>query len=107
MIIGVPKEIKNHEYRVGFTPTSVREAVRHGHTVSVQQNAGQGIGSSDADYEAALAKYKLPFVKTQKHYAEFAAKKLKEGNELNSVVTLFNPNGLSPVGSPASIVVPR
>ena len=56
MHIGVPKEIKNHEYRVGFTPTSVREAVRHGHTVLVQQNAGQGIGSSDADYEAAGAK---------------------------------------------------
>jgi len=56
MLIGVPKEIKNHEYRVGFTPMSVREAVRHGHTVLVQANAGQGIGSSDADYEAAGAK---------------------------------------------------
>ena len=32
MLIGVPKEIKNHEYRVGMTPLSVREAVRHGHT---------------------------------------------------------------------------
>jgi alanine dehydrogenase len=56
MLIGVPKEIKNHEYRVGMTPTSVREAVRHGHTVWVQQNAGAGIGSSDSDYEKAGAK---------------------------------------------------
>jgi alanine dehydrogenase len=56
MLIGVPKEIKNHEYRVGFTPTSVREAVRHGHEVWVQTNAGAGIGSSDADYVAAGGK---------------------------------------------------
>jgi alanine dehydrogenase len=56
MLIGVPKEIKNHEYRVGFTPTSVREAVRHGHQVWVQANAGSGIGSSDADYVSAGAK---------------------------------------------------
>jgi alanine dehydrogenase len=56
MLIGVPKEIKNHEYRVGFTPTSVREAVRHGHEVWVEANAGAGIGSSDADYTSAGAK---------------------------------------------------
>ncbi len=56
MLIGVPKEIKNHEYRVGFTPISVREAMRHGHSVWVQKNAGAGIGASDADYEKAGAK---------------------------------------------------
>lgn len=56
MLIGVPKEIKNHEYRVGMTPTSVKEAVRHGHEVWVQANAGSGIGASDADYTAAGAK---------------------------------------------------
>ena len=55
MLIGVPKEIKNHEYRVGFTPMSVREAVRHGHTVWVEANAGSGIGVSDADYGHAGA----------------------------------------------------
>ena len=53
MLIGVPKEIKNHEYRVGMTPISVREAVRNGHKVWVQENAGGGIGASDADYTAA------------------------------------------------------
>ena len=56
MLIGVPKEIKNHEYRVGMTPTSVKEAVRHGHEVWVQANAGSGIGATDADYTAAGAK---------------------------------------------------
>jgi len=55
MLIGVPKEIKNHEYRVGMTPMSVREAVRHGHKVWVQANAGGGIGASDADYTQAGA----------------------------------------------------
>ena len=55
MLIGLPKEIKNHEYRVGLTPLSVREFVRHGHKVMVEKNAGSGIGSSDADYKAAGA----------------------------------------------------
>ncbi len=50
MIIGVPKEIKNHEYRVGLTPGSVHECVAHGHKVLVQSNAGTGIGASDDDY---------------------------------------------------------
>jgi alanine dehydrogenase len=40
MLIGVPKEIKNHEYRVRLTPTAVREAVHHGHGVVVEINAG-------------------------------------------------------------------
>ena len=56
MLIGVPKEIKNHEYRVGMTPTSVKEAVRHGHQVWVEANAGSGIGTADADYVQAGAK---------------------------------------------------
>ncbi|MDF2691350.1 MAG: ald 1, partial [Gammaproteobacteria bacterium] len=50
MLIGVPKEIKNHEYRVGLTPGSVSELVRHGHQVMVETNAGAGIGFSDQDY---------------------------------------------------------
>lgn len=50
MLIGVPKEIKNHEYRVGMAPASVREAIKNGHQVLVQANAGEGIGVSDAEY---------------------------------------------------------
>jgi len=49
-IIGVPKEIKNHEYRVGMVPSSVAEVVQRGHKVIVQKNAGAGIGCSDQDY---------------------------------------------------------
>jgi alanine dehydrogenase len=56
MLIGVPKEIKNHEYRVGLTPESAGECVSHGHRVLVETNAGSGIGASDADYIAAGAK---------------------------------------------------
>jgi len=52
MLIGVPKEIKNHEYRVGMAPASVREAIKHGHQVMVESAAGEGIGVSDADYAA-------------------------------------------------------
>jgi len=56
MLLGVPKEIKNHEYRVGMTPVSVRETVAHGHSVVVETNAGMGIGNSDSDYEATGAR---------------------------------------------------
>ena len=54
-LIGVPKEIKNHEYRVGMTPASVRELIDSGHLVMVETLAGNGIGSSDEDYIAAGA----------------------------------------------------
>ena len=56
MRIGVPKEIKVHEYRVGMTPAAVREAVHHGHEVLVQKGAGFGIGLFDEQYAAAGAK---------------------------------------------------
>ena len=51
MNVGIPKEIKNNENRVGMTPAGVSELVRHGHTVFVQHTAGDGSGFSDADYE--------------------------------------------------------
>ena len=50
MLIGVPKEIKNHEYRAGLTPSSVRELVNRGHEVIVQSQTGIGIGLEDSDY---------------------------------------------------------
>ena len=56
MRIGVPKEIKNHEYRVGLVPAGVRELVASGHQVLVQTSAGAGIGVEDAAYVAAGAK---------------------------------------------------
>ena len=55
MRIGVPKEIKVQEYRVGLIPANVGELVHHGHEVIVEHHAGAGIGMSDADYEEAGA----------------------------------------------------
>jgi alanine dehydrogenase len=52
MRIGVPREIKVHEYRVGLTPAAAAELVAAGHQVIVERNAGSGIGFSDADYQA-------------------------------------------------------
>ena len=55
MRIGVPREIKTQEYRVGLTPSSVREIVHHGHQVSVETGAGLGANFDDADYLAVGA----------------------------------------------------
>lgn len=55
MLIGVPKEIKNHEYRVGLTPAAVKEFVVHGHQVLVEDNAGTAIGFTNEEYIAAGA----------------------------------------------------
>src|SRR6185295_12777896 len=56
MLIGVPKEIKTHEYRVGLVPSSVRELIHNGHKVLVQTGAGSGIGFDDKAYKAAGAR---------------------------------------------------
>ena len=61
MIVGVPREVKTHEYRVGLTPTSVRELAAHGHQVVVETNAGMGIGASDPAYEKAGARIGDPW----------------------------------------------
>jgi alanine dehydrogenase len=55
MLIGVPKEIKNHEYRVGLTPSSVMELAKHGHQVMIERNAGAGVDFSDDQYLVAGA----------------------------------------------------
>ena len=55
MRIGVPKEVKTHEYRVGLVSGSVRELVHHGHQVVVERGAGSGIGIDDQDYVRAGA----------------------------------------------------
>ena len=63
MIIGIPKEIKNNENRVGMTPAGVRELVAHGHTVYVQHTAGEGSGFADDEYVGAGAVI-LPDIET-------------------------------------------
>jgi len=61
VIVGVPRELKTHEHRVGLTPTSVREVVAHGHKVVIEKGAGAGIGASDATYEKAGARIGDPW----------------------------------------------
>lgn len=56
MLVGVPKEIKPQEHRVGLTPAGVRQLVGHGHDVVVEQSAGEGSGIADAEYLAAGAR---------------------------------------------------
>lgn len=55
MKVGVPKEVKTHEYRVGLTPGAVREYVAAGHSVMVETNAGAGIGATDDNYRRSGA----------------------------------------------------
>ena len=56
MLVGVPKEIKDNEFRVGMTPAAVAELVHHGHEVIVETEAGLGSGSPDEEYVRAGAK---------------------------------------------------
>jgi alanine dehydrogenase len=55
MIVGVPKEVKNHEYRVAMVPAGVKSLVQDGHTVLIQASAGEGSGISDSEYAGAGA----------------------------------------------------
>ena len=73
MIIGVPKEIKNNENRVGMTPSGVQEMTKRGHTVYVQASAGDNSGFSDAAYTAAGAKI-LPAIEEVYAIAEMIVK---------------------------------
>jgi alanine dehydrogenase len=69
MRIGVPREIKNHEYRVGLTPAAARELIHHGHTVFVETGAGLGAGLTDEEYTAIgatiVADAKAVFAQTE------------------------------------------
>ena len=73
MVIGVPKEIKNNENRVGITPAGVAELVKHGHTVYVQQTAGANSGFGDEDYVNAGARM-LPTIEEVYAAAEMIVK---------------------------------
>jgi alanine dehydrogenase len=55
VIVGIPKEVKNHEYRVAATPEGVRELVHAGHRVVVEASAGEGSAIADEQYTAAGA----------------------------------------------------
>lgn len=99
MLIGVPKEVKGGEFRVGMTPASVREAIEHGHQALVQTNAGSGIGVGDADYEAAGATI-APDAQTVWAKADLIVKvkepQAEERKQLRAEQTLFTYLHLAP-----------
>ena len=90
MLVGVPKEIKNHEYRVGLTPASVRELIAHQHQVIVETGAGEGIGITDEEFQAVGAEIvdvatvfeKADFIIKVKEPQEEECQRLREGQLL-------------------------
>lgn len=90
MIIGIPKEIKNNENRVGLTPSGSKELVKHGHTVYVETQAGLGSGFSNEEYLAAGAQI-LPTAEAVYQTAQMIIK-VKE--PIQSEYPLIRPNQL-------------
>lgn len=88
MLIGVPKEIKNNEYRVGMTPAGVRELVISGHQVIIESNAGSAIGLMDEQYQQAGAK----IVSTANDVFELAEMIIKVKEPQQSERKLLRPN---------------
>ncbi|WP_166423860.1 alanine dehydrogenase [Paraglaciecola sp. 20A4] len=97
MLIGVPKEIKNHEYRVGLTPAAVKEFIIHGHQVLVQDDAGTSIGFPNEDYIAAGAQIapdaatvfaKAEMIVKVKEPQEIECKMLRKGQTLYTYLHL-------------------
>ena len=99
MKVGVPKEIKNHEYRVGLTPSAARELIHHGHEVAVETAAGSAIGFSDEQYQAAGAEI-LPNADAVFDWAEMIVKVKEpqaiERKKLKPHQTLFTYLHLAP-----------
>ncbi len=85
MIIGIPKEIKESEYRVGMTPSGVQTLIQNGHDVYVQNSAGQGSGHSDADYSSVGAK----LLKTIEELYDISEMIIKVKEPLNSEYSLI------------------
>jgi len=87
MIIGIPKEIKKYENRVGMTPTGVSDLVTNGHSVFVETNAGTGSGFSDTEYQASGAK----ILKTAKEVWQEAEMIIKVKEPLEPEFAFFRP----------------
>lgn len=108
MKIGVPKEVKSEEYRVGLTPASAQELALHGHVVMVETNAGSGIGFTDDDYAATGA----IIAKSAKEVYEFAEMIVKvkepqqsEYNLLHEQQILFTYLHLAPDPTQAQALI--
>ena len=91
MRIGVPRETKNHEYRVGLVPSSVLELTQRGHEVWVERGAGLGAGIQDEDFEAASARV----VATAREVFEGAEMIVKVKEPLPAERAMLRPGGLA------------
>src|SRR5580704_9234833 len=126
MLVGVPKEIKDSEYRVGLVPSTVRELTLQGHRVLVEQSAGLGAGLTDADHVFASAelivKVKEPLALERKKlrpgqvlftYLHLAADPVQAAELMASGViaiayeTVTSPDGALPLLTPMSEVAGR
>jgi len=99
VLVGVPSEIKTHEYRVGLTPASVREYVQRGHKVLVQSGAGAGIGASDENYRQAgadIAKSAADIFKSADMVVKVKEPQLAECAQLREGQILFTYLHLAP-----------
>jgi len=99
VLVGVPSEIKTHEYRVGLTPASVREYVQRGHEVLVQSGAGAGIGASDDTYRQAgadIAKTAAEVFKSADMVVKVKEPQLEECAQLREGQILFTYLHLAP-----------
>tara|TARA_Y200000002_G_scaffold379765_1_gene389761 strand:- start:1211 stop:2326 length:1116 start_codon:yes stop_codon:yes gene_type:complete len=98
MLIGCPKEIKNHEYRVGLTPAVVRTLVANKNNVLIEKNAGIGSGFSDKEYIEAGAKIvtKLDIFKNSEMIVKVKEPQPSERSKLNHGQTLFTYLHLAP-----------
>ena len=99
MLVGVPSEIKTHEYRVGLTPASVREYVQRGHKVLVQSGAGDGIGAADDVYRHAgadIAKSAVEVFKAADMIVKVKEPQLDECAQLREGQILFTYLHLAP-----------
>ena len=95
MIVGIPKEIKNNEFRVGMTPSGVSSFIDKGHQVYVQKEAGLGSGYSDKDYAALGAKI-CATIEEVYSISEMIVK-VKEPLKLEySLIKEFTPDGVIP-----------
>ena len=92
MIIGIPREIKEHEYRVGISPSGVRELKKEGRRIILEKSAGRGSGFSDEDYRKAGAEVEIHIFRQalvesemDSHFSRSKTAKTKKGEKLTMV----------------------
>ena len=105
MKVGIPREVKNHEYRVAITPSGVHELVRHGHKVFIEKDAGVGSSILDQDYVDAGATIASTADDVWAERAQsYAAKRVLDPAEIAGVVRFLASEEASGVNGEAMTV---